>query len=85
MASSKTMKGAWPPNSIETFLTVPAHFCNKIFPISVDPVNDNFLTIGFEANSSPIADAFPVITFKVPLGKPASSANTAKARAEKGV
>ena len=28
------MKGAWPPNSIETFFTVPAHFCNKIFPIS---------------------------------------------------
>ena len=51
----------------------------------MDPVNDNFLTIGFVANSSPISEAFPVITLRIPFGKPASSANTAKASAEKGV
>ena len=84
-ASSNTIKGACPPNSIETFLTVPEHFSNNTFPISVEPVKDNFLTIGLVANSSPIADAFPVITFNIPLGNPASSARTASAKAEKGV
>ena len=51
----------------------------------MDPVKDNFLTIGLVANSSPISEALPVMTFRVPFGKPASSANAAKAKAEKGV
>ena len=70
---------------METFFTVVAHFCNKSFPISVEPVNDNFLTIGLLESSSPISDALPVTTLIVPLGKPASSARAANARAEKGV
>src|SRR5207302_8470418 len=38
-ASSKTMKGALPPSSRESFLTVPAHWAMRILPISVEPVN----------------------------------------------
>ena len=48
-------------------------------------MNDIFLTIGFSVNSLPISEADPVKTLKTPGGKPASSANTAKASAEKGV
>ena len=48
-------------------------------------MNDIFLTIGFSVNSLPISEADPVKTLKTPGGKPASSANAAKASAEKGV
>ena len=59
------MKGAFPPNSSETFLTVLAHLAisfykrdNKgvekweelTFPVAVDPVNDN-LAIRSSSNS----------------------------------
>ena len=84
-ASSKTTKGAWPPSSIETFLTVVALCCKRTFPTSVEPVNDIFLTKGFSVNSLPIALADPVIIFITPSGNPASFANAPSARAEYGV
>jgi hypothetical protein len=37
-ASSKTMNGALPPSSSESFLTVPAHCCISNLPTSVEPV-----------------------------------------------
>jgi hypothetical protein len=37
-ASSKTMNGALPPNSIEVFLTVAAHCCISNLPTSVEPM-----------------------------------------------
>jgi hypothetical protein len=37
-ASSKTMNGALPPNSSESFLTVPAHCSIGNLPTSVEPV-----------------------------------------------
>jgi hypothetical protein len=36
-ASSKTMNGALPPSSSETFLTCPAHWAMSSLPTSVDP------------------------------------------------
>src|ERR1700730_3126813 len=84
-ASSKTMNGALPPNSSETFLTVPAHCCISNLPISVEPVKVNLRTIGFEVISPPISPALPVTQEKTPFGTPARSANSHNARAEKGV
>ena len=61
----KTMKGAFPPNSSETFLIVLAHLAISFykrdkkgveegveltFPVAVDPVNDN-LPIRSSSNS----------------------------------
>src|SRR5262245_66431653 len=56
-ASSKTMKGALPPSSSDTFFTVFAHCAISSLPTSVDPVNDSFFTVGFDVISPPISDA----------------------------
>ncbi len=61
-ASSKMMNGALPPNSIEVRFTVDALCCISILPISVDPVNVTFRTIGLDVISPPIAAAEPVTT-----------------------
>src|SRR6266849_6665618 len=59
-ASSKTMNGALPPNSSETFFTVPAHCSINSLPISVEPVKVSLRTVGFEVISPPISVAPPV-------------------------
>src|SRR3954463_10763713 len=84
-ASSNTMKGALPPSSSETFLTVPAHCSISNLPISVEPVKVSLRTIGFEVISPPISLAPPVTQEKTPFGTPARSANSHSASAEKGV
>ena len=84
-ASSKTRKGAFPPSSRLTFLTVPAHCSMSCFPISVEPVKLNLRTTGFEVISRPISADFPVMTLNTPAGTPARSASSARARAERGV
>src|SRR3546814_17582964 len=43
-ASSKTMKGAFPPSSIDAFLIVGAHWTSSSRPTSVDPVKLSLLT-----------------------------------------
>ena len=43
-ASSKTMNGALPPNSNESFFTLAAHWRYKILPTSVEPVKVTFRT-----------------------------------------
>ena len=45
-ASSKTMKGALPPSSSDTFFTVPAHCSISSLPTSVDPVKLSLRTVG---------------------------------------
>jgi hypothetical protein len=50
-ASSKTMNGALPPNSSESFLTVPAHCSISNLPTSVEPVKVSLQTIGCEISS----------------------------------
>src|SRR4029077_12193168 len=84
-ASSKTIKGALPPSSIEVFLTVAAHCCISNLPTSVEPVKVNLRTIGLLVSSPPISFDGPVTQEKTPFGTPARSANSHKARAENGV
>src|SRR5947208_8012502 len=84
-ASSKTIKGALPPNSSETFFTVPAHCSIKSLPISVEPVKVSLRTVGFEVISPPISVAPPVTQEKTPFGTPARSASSHSASAENGV
>ena len=67
-ASSKTMNGALPPSSSETFLTVREHCSISSLPTSVEPVKESFFTIGFDVISPPISDADPVIDVEHALG-----------------
>ncbi len=71
-ASSKTINGALPPNSKETFLTLSADCFKSILPTAVEPVNDIFLMSELVVSSFPMAGAsFVVIILRTPLGKPA--------------
>src|SRR6185437_1125432 len=84
-ASSKTIKGAFPPSSSDNFLIEPAHCAIKILPTSVEPVNESFRTARFEVSSAPISFSGPVTTLRTPFGTPARAPNSASASAEKGV
>ena len=87
-ASSKTMNGALPPSSSETFLSPAAHCFISSFPISVEPVNPSLRTAGFEVSSPPMtgaSSAAPVTIDRTPGGSPASCASAAIASAESGV
>src|SRR5947209_1073754 len=84
-ASSNTIKGALPPNSIEVFFTVAAHCSISSLPISVEPVKVSLRTVGFEVISPPISAEPPVTQEKTPCGTPARSASSHRARAENGV
>src|ERR1700681_2389802 len=84
-ASSNTMNGALPPNSIEVFFTVAAHCSISNLPISVEPVKVSLRTVGFEVISPPISVELPVTQEKTPCGTPARSASSHSARAEYGV
>ena len=79
------MNGALPPSSSESFLIVSAHWRISTRPVSVEPVNDSFLTIGLAQSSAPIAFESPVMMLSTPLGMPARSPNSASASAEYGV
>src|ERR1700730_17655878 len=84
-ASSKTMNGAFPPNSSESFLMVLALCFIKRLPTSVEHVNVNLRTSGLEASPPYNSVERPVNTLKTPAGIPARSAKAASAKAEKGV
>ena len=84
-ASSKTMNGALPPSSIETFFTVCAHWASSSLPVAVEPVNVSLRTSGLPVISPPMARASPVTTLTTPAGMPARCASSARASAEKGV
>ena len=84
-ASSKTMNGALPPSSNDSFLIVSALWRISMRPTSVEPVKVILRTIGLRVISPPISPADPVSTESRPLGTPARSARSAKARAENGV
>ena len=80
------MKGALPPSSSDTFLTVDAHCAINCLPTSVEPVNVNLRTSGFSVNSCPIgAERFEVTTLNTPAGMPARRDNSASASADNGV
>src|SRR6267378_5999500 len=80
-ASSKTMNGALPPSSSDSFLTVPAHCCISNLPTSVEPVKVNLRTIGFEVSSPPTSFDGPVTQENTPFGTPARSASSHDATA----
>src|SRR6266704_1027005 len=54
-ASSKTMKGALPPSSRDSFLTVGAHCAISRLPTSVEPVKDSLRTLALAVSSPPMA------------------------------
>src|SRR5438105_14428796 len=84
-ASSNTINGALPPNSIEVFFTVAAHCSINSLPTSVEPVKVSLRTVGFDVISPPISPLGPVTHEKTPAGTPARSANSHNASAENGV
>src|SRR5271157_5640271 len=84
-ASSKTMNGALPPNSRESFLTVAAHCSISNFPTSVEPVKVSLRTVGLLVSSPPTSLDGPVTQENTPLGTPARSASSHRAKAENGV
>src|SRR4051794_41531078 len=60
-ASSKTMNGALPPSSSETFLICPAHWAMSSLPTSVEPVKDRKST---RLNSSHPSISYAVFCLK---------------------
>ena len=84
-ASSKTMKGALPPSSRETFFTVPAHCSRSRLPISVEPVKVSLRTTGLAVSSRADGAGGAGDHVEHPGGSPARSASSARARAENGV
>ncbi len=84
-ASSNTMKGALPPSSIDTRLTLRAHCSSRILPTSVEPVKESLRTVGFPVSSAPVSPEGPVMMFITPAGRPARSASTPMASAVNGV
>jgi len=85
-ASSKTMKGALPPSSIEHFITCSAACRSRMRPTSVEPVKVSLRTAWFSQNSLPMSeDRLEVMTEKRPAGTPARSARSAIDSADSGV
>mmetsp|Transcript_22268 Transcript_22268/g.48600 ORF Transcript_22268/g.48600 Transcript_22268/m.48600 type:complete len:283 (-) Transcript_22268:288-1136(-) len=82
------MNGAFPPNSSDIFLSVPAPWAISFFPTAVEPVKLIFFTTGLLVISLPTSAALAephVTTFSTPGGMPASSASAMSASAENGV
>jgi hypothetical protein len=79
------MKGALPPSSSESFLTVSADWRIRMRPTSVEPVKESLRTFAFEHSSLPMVSASPVTMLSTPFGMPARSASSAMASAENGV
>ncbi len=85
-ASSKMMKGALPPSSIEVFTTVSAASRSRIRPTSVDPVNDSLRTRGSLSIAETTAPDFREgSTLTTPSGTPASASRPPMASAVSGV
>ena len=84
-ASSKTMKGALPPSSIDMRFIVPAHWAMSSLPTAVEPVNVSLRTVGLEVSSLPISTVWPQRMLITPGGMPARVASSASAWADRGV
>jgi len=79
------MKGALPPSSSDSFLSVGAHWAASRRPTSVEPVKVSLRTSGLAVSSAPMGRAPPVSTLNTPAGTPARWASSAMARALSGV
>mmetsp|Transcript_1192 Transcript_1192/g.2569 ORF Transcript_1192/g.2569 Transcript_1192/m.2569 type:complete len:275 (-) Transcript_1192:326-1150(-) len=84
-ASSNTMKGALPPSSRLTRLTVCAAPAISILPTAVLPVNPILRTLSLFTSSWPMDAASPITRFSTPSGAPALSSSSARATAVRGV
>jgi hypothetical protein len=85
-ASSKTMKGAWPPSSRERRFMVSADCLIRSLPTSVEPVKESLRTRRSSMIGAVMAEgSMPAITERTPFGRPASSKMLAISRAERGV
>ncbi len=87
-ASSNTMKGALPPSSSESFLTVGALCAIRMRPTSVEPVKLMWRTVSLAQNTLPTAMLLgpsAVSRFSTPAGMPARIASSAAASAVSGV
>ncbi len=74
-----------PPSSIDVFLIVGAHCASSVAPTAVDPVKDSLRITGLSQIALLIGPADPVTMLHTPAGRPARSASTPSASAEKGV
>ena len=83
-ASSKTIKGDLPPNSIVNFFSWNEVDWIIFFPTSVEPVNAIFFVSGWDVMISPVL-ASPVIILITPFGILAFWHNSAKYKAVKDV
>ncbi|PHH90144.1 hypothetical protein CDD83_4391 [Cordyceps sp. RAO-2017] len=81
------MKGALPPSSIDSFLSVPADCRISSLPTPVEPVKEIFLTAGSVVSTSPTSAVFSsaVTTLTTPLGTPARCPSSASASTVIGV
>ena len=85
-ASSKTMNGALPPSSSESFVTCVAHCAISFRPTAVEPVKLSARTTGLLVSVRPIVSASsPVTTLNTPAGSPACAPSSASASAVNGV
>ena len=79
-ASSKTMKGDFPPSSRVSDLPDPAVCARMSLPTSEEPVNAILSTPLWATKAAPVAPS-PVTMLSTPAGKPASDAISAKSKA----
>ena len=73
-AELKTIRGAFPPSSRDTFFTVSAHCRMSSFPTPVEPVNERAVTSSLLVSASPtvgVDSRLAVTTLKTPGGTPA--------------
>ena len=85
-ASSKTMNGALPPNSIDTRSRFCALCSMSVLPTSVDPVKVSFRSLGSAMSGPMTAPVWDVVmTLSTPSGRPASRRMSAAANALNGV
>ena len=79
------MKGALPQFQRQAFDRVSA-LGHEAFALAVEPVNDSLRTTGLDVSSCPTTAGRAVVTtFSTPGGMPARWANSASAKAHKGV
>ena len=75
-ASSKTMKGDFPPSSNETSAKFSAELYRTCFAAPGPPVKEMRATLGWLVSDLPQGSPWPVTIFTTPAGNPASSINS---------
>ena len=83
-ASSRITEGDLPPSSSATRLTPCAASSEMRLPARVEPVNEIMSTCGWRTSASPTVWPKPVTRLNTPLGRPAASITSARAKALNG-